>query len=312
MSAQSETTQDGLKLPPLSQKKHRTLWGDVWIQFRQHKLAMLGTIVFGLIIISVVIGPMVYQVDPEWINIAAASQGPSFDHPFGTDNLGRDTLARMFYGGRISMSVGIIAMLIALTAGLIIGGLAGFYPMLDGPLMRFTDMMLAMPLLPLLLVIVMLFRDSLRAAFGPELGIFIMIVVVIGIFRWMSTARVVRASVLAIKEKEFVEAASNIGTNQLVILVRHIFPNILSPVIIAATLSVANAIITESSLSFLGLGFPSDVPTWGRLLFDGKDFMTLTPFVVIWPGLLISLTVLSINFMGDGLRDALDPKLRKG
>ncbi len=177
--------------------------------------------------------------------------------------------------------------------------------------MRFTDMMLALPQLPLLLVIIMLFRDTLRAAFGPVMGIFLLIVFVIGILGWMPTARIVRGSVLSIKEKEFVEAATCVGSNRYKILSQHILPNVLSPIIVSATIGVANAILTESALSFLGLGFPSDVPTWGRLLYDGKDFMTRLPWVVIWPGLFISLTILSINFMGDGLRDALDPRQRQ-
>jgi peptide/nickel transport system permease protein len=176
--------------------------------------------------------------------------------------------------------------------------------------MRFTDMMLALPQLPLLLVIILLFREKLRAMFGPEMGIFLLIVFVIGILGWMATARIVRSTVLSIKEKEFVEAAVNIGSGQRRILSKHILPNVMSPVIVSATLAVAAAILTESALSFLGLGFPSDVPTWGRLLFDGKDFMTFTWWVVVWPGLFISLSVLSINFIGDGLRDALDPRAR--
>jgi peptide/nickel transport system permease protein len=166
-------------------------------------------------------------------------------------------------------------------------------------------------LLPLLLVIILLFRDTLRAAFGPEMGIFFLIVFVIGILNWMPTARVIRAEVLSIKEQEFVISVVSIGAGELRILTRHVFPNVLSPVMVAATLGVANAILTESALSFLGLGFPSDFPTWGRLLYDGKDFLQLTPALVFWPGLFISLTVLSINFVGDGLRDALDPRIRK-
>jgi peptide/nickel transport system permease protein len=176
--------------------------------------------------------------------------------------------------------------------------------------MRMTDMFLALPILPLLLVIIMLFRDTLRARFGPELGIFFLIVSIIGITSWMNTARIVRGEVLTVKEQEFVTAAISIGTRRSKIIVRHILPNVLSPVMVAAALGVAVAIITESALSFLGLGFPSDFPTWGRLLFDGKDFMQLTPTRVLWPGLAISLTVLSVNFIGDGLRDALDPRLR--
>ena len=171
-------------------------------------------------------------------------------------------------------------------------------------------MFLALPILPLLLVIIMLFRDPLREAFGPELGIFILVVSIIGITSWMQTARVVRGDVLALKEKEFVLAARSIGSRKRNVVFRHIFPNVLSPVMVAAALGVAIAIITESALSFLGLGFPSDFPTWGRLLFDAQSYITLTPMRVLWPGILISLTVISVNFIGDGLRDALDPKLR--
>lgn len=306
MSVQSEAIQ----LPAAASKKHRTLWGDVWVQFRRHRLAMLGLTILVLIVLYVLIGPFIYTADPEYIDFSVANLPPSLEHPFGTDNLGRDQLARNMTGGRISIAVGIAAMLIAMTLGSLVGALAGYYPKLDGPLMRFTDMMLALPILPLLLVIILLFRDTLRTAFGPETGIFLLIVFVIGILGWMPTSRVVRASVLSIKEKEFVEAAISIGIQQHLVLTKHVFPNVLSPIIVAATLSIANAIITESALSFLGLGFPSDVPTWGRLLYDGKDFLVFTPWVVIWPGLFISLTVLGINFMGDGLRDALDPRLR--
>ena len=311
MSAETESISKPLGLRNVPTRKHRTLWGDVWMQFRKHKPAMFGLFVLAFLIIGVMLGPIFYTIDPEYIDIVQASLPPTAEHPFGTDDLGRDTLARNLYGGRISISVGIFAMLVAITFGTLIGGLSGYFPALDNPLMRFTDMMLALPQLPLLLVIIMLFRDTLRSAFGPVTGIFILVVFVIGILGWMPTARVVRGQVLSIKEKEFVEAAVNIGTRQRNILFRHILPNVLSPIIVSATLGIAGAILTESALSFLGLGFPSDVPTWGRLLFDGKDFMTFTPFVIIWPGLFISLTVLAINFMGDGLRDALDPKLRK-
>ena len=152
--------------------------------------------------------------------------------------------------------------------------------------------------------------DHLRAAFGPETGIFLLVVFVIGITSWMQTARIVRGDVLALKEREFVLAARSIGTPSWRITLRHILPNVLSPIMVSATLGVANAIITESALSFLGLGFPSDFPTWGRLLYDGANFMTLTPERVFWPGLAISLTVLSVNYIGDGLRDALDPRIR--
>jgi peptide/nickel transport system permease protein len=263
------------------------------------------------LVVGTFVGPLIYTREPEFIEIVSANQQPNGSFPFGTDMLGRDTLARVMAGGRISISVGLSAMLIAIVLGTIIGGLAGYYSKLDGPLMRLTDMFLALPLLPLLLVIIMLFRDTLRAAFGPEMGIFFLIVFVIGILNWMPTARVVRAQVLAVKEQEFVVAAVALGTPEFRILARHVLPNALSPIIVAATLGVANAILTESALSFLGLGFPSDFPTWGRLLYDGRDFLQFLPFLVLWPGLFISLTVLSVNFVGDGLRDALDPRLRR-
>ncbi|MCP4421264.1 MAG: ABC transporter permease [Chloroflexi bacterium] len=290
--------------------KHRSLWGDVWVQFRKHKLGMIGVGIMGFLLLFVLIGPLFYTSDPAYVDILAANSAPTSEHPFGTDNIGRDTMARVMAGGQISLAVGVSAMLLAIFLGSLIGSLAGYYPMLDGPLMRLTDMFLALPLLPLLLVTILLFRDTLRAAFGPETGIFILIVTVIGILNWMPTARVVRGEVLSVKEQEFVTAATSIGTKQYRILLRHILPNVLSPIMVAATLGVAGAILTESALSFLGLGFPSDFPTWGRILFDGKDFLTLTPALVFWPGLFISLTVLSINFIGDGLRDALDPRIR--
>ena len=304
------TTTTTVEVPVLDELKYRSLWGDVWVQFRKHRLAMLGIGILTILVLGVTIGPLIYTVDAGYIDVAAANAQPSGEHLFGTDNLGRDTLARSMAGGRISMSVGIVAMLIAMFFGTFIGLLAGYFPKLDGMLMRLTDMFLALPQLPLLLVTIMLFRDTLRGIFGPEMGIFLLIVFVIGILNWMPTARVVRAEVLSIKEQEFVVAAKSIGTRQFRIISRHIFPNVLSPIIVSATLGIAGAIINESALSFLGLGFPSDFPTWGRLLYDGKDFLTLTPSLVFWPGFFISLTVLSVNFIGDGLRDALDPRIR--
>ena len=212
-----------------------------------------------------------------FIDIRARNQGPSWDHPFGTDQLGRDTLARMIKGGQTSISVGMTAMALSVFLGTAIGVIAGYSRKLDGLLMRFTDLFLALPLLPLLLVIIMLFRDRLRAVFGPEEGIFILIVVVIGITSWMHTARIVRGDVLALKEREFVLAARSIGTPSRRMVTRHILPNVLSPIMVSATLGIANAIITESALSFLGLGFPSDFPTWGRLLFDSTAYLQQYP-----------------------------------
>ena len=285
-------------------------WGDVWLQFKKHKGALIGAILFFTIVIAVMIGPFLWPFEANGIDIRSRNQGPSFLHPFGTDQLGRDTFARMIAGGRTSITVGLAAMFLAIFLGTIVGIFAGYFKKLDGLLMRFTDLFLSLPLLPLLLLMMFLFREPLSVAYGPEKGMFILIVFSIGITSWMPTARIVRGDVLALKQREFVIAARSIGTPDQKIIVRHILPNILSPILVSATLGIANAIITESALSFLGLGFPPDFPTWGRLLNDAVDYLQLHPERVMWPGLAISLTVLSINFLGDGLRDALDPRIR--
>lgn len=285
-------------------------WKDVWDQFKTHRGALIGMIVFFIIVIGVIAGPFIWTIDATYIDIRARNSGPSLAHPLGTDQLGRDLLARMIAGGKVSVSVGFTAMFLSLILGTLIGVLAGQFKRLDGPLMRFTDLFLALPLLPLLLVMVMLFRETLSMRFGPETGTFILIVTAIGVTSWMNTARIVRADVLALKELEFVAAARSIGTKPSKIISRHILPNVLSPIMVSATLGIANAIITESALSFLGLGFPPDFPTWGRLLFDAVDYLQQYPERVFWPGLFISLTVLSVNYLGDGLRDALDPRIR--
>ncbi len=295
---------------PMPDRPPRSQWLDVWDQFKSHKGALWGGIIFLIIVLGVFIGPLFWTIEPTFIDIRARNQGPSLSHPFGTDQLGRDILARMMAGGQISVAVGMAAMLLALFLGSFVGVIAGFFKRLDGPLMRLTDLFLALPLLPLLLVMMLLFREPLNAAFGPEQGIFILIVCAIGITSWMPTARIVRGDVLALKEREFVLAARSIGTTNTKMITRHILPNVLSPIMVSATLGIANAIITESALSFLGLGFPPDFPTWGRLLFDGTDFLQQYPERVIWPGVAISLTVLSVNYLGDGLRDALDPRIR--
>ena len=285
-------------------------WGDVWLQFKKHKGALLGAIIFFGIVISVMLGPLLWPFEPNAIDIRSRNQGPSLLHPFGTDQLGRDTFSRMIAGGRTSITVGLAAMFLALILGTLIGVIAGYFKKLDGILMRFTDLFLSLPLLPLLLLMMFLFREPLSVTYGPEKGMFILIVFAIGVTSWMPTARIVRGDVLALKQREFVMAARSIGTPDQKIILRHILPNILSPILVSATLGIANAIITESALSFLGLGFPPDFPTWGRLLNDAVDYLQLHPERVMWPGLAISLTVLSINFLGDGLRDALDPRIR--
>ncbi|MCO4777682.1 MULTISPECIES: ABC transporter permease [Lentibacter] len=312
-----EALQDNEPLKP-----HRSQWGEVWLQFRQHKGAMVGGSFLMLITIAVIFGSLIWTVDPGKLDIRAKDYRPIYTalwdsdaktgwkHPFGTDQLGRDGLANMLAGGRTSMAVGWAAMLLSLFLGAMIGVLAGYFKKLDGPLMRLTDLFLSLPILPLLLVAVTLFRQPLRANFGPEGGMFILIVGVIGITSWMHTARIVRGDVLALKEREFVLAARSAGTTSRGIIMRHLLPNVVSPIVVSATFGLATAIITESSLSFLGVGFPSDFPTWGKMLADSVSRMTEFPERVILPGIAISLTVLAVNFLGDGLRDALDPRIR--
>ena len=302
--------------PPRSQAR------DVWDQFRKHKGALFGGGFLLLITLAVLLGPYVWQVDPQKVDIRNKDLRPiyvalwdsaaktSWARPFGTDQLGRDQLAQMLSGGRASMAVGWAAMILSLIIGTVVGVLAGFVKKLDGPLMRLTDLVLSLPILPLLLVAVTLFRQPLREAFGPEGGMFILIVGIIGVTSWMPTARIVRGDILTLKEREFVLAARSIGTTPFRIVTRHLLPNVLSPIMVSATLGLATAIITESALSFLGVGFPSDFPTWGKMLADAVPRMERFPERVMLPGIAISLTVLSVNYLGDGLRDALDPRVR--
>jgi peptide/nickel transport system permease protein len=284
-------------------------WLDAWRRFRRHRLAVASGVILIGMIAAILLAPLIWGVAINDIDFTARLKGPSWQHPFGTDDLGQDLLARMLYGGRISLAVGLAAMVVAITVGTVIGAIAGISRGWVGPaLMWLTDLFLSLPALPLLLLVIYLFRDALKAMFGTEGGIFILIVVVIGGLRWMPVARLVRAQFLSLREKEFVEAARALGASKLRQVVRHILPNALGPVIVAGTIDVAAAIIAESTLSFLGLGFPPDIPTWGRILFDAKDYLDIAPHWAMFPGAAIFLAVLSINFIGDGLRDALDPR----
>ena len=284
-------------------------WAEAWRRFKRHRLAYYSLWLLGAMVLAVLLGPLVYKVGINEIDFRARLAGPSAGHLLGTDDLGRDLLARVLYGGRISLAVGLAAMLMAITVGVLVGAIAGISRgWIDTALMWITDLFLSLPQLPLLLLLIFLFRDPLKKMLGLEMGIFILIVVVIGGFRWMPVARLVRAQFFSLREKEFVEAARALGASTTRQVLRHILPNSLGPVIVAATIDVAAAIIAESTLSFLGLGFPSDIPTWGRILYDGRDYMDVAVHWALFPGLAIFLTVLTINFIGDGLRDALDPR----
>jgi peptide/nickel transport system permease protein len=282
---------------------------EAWRRFRRHRLAAASAVVLLAMILAVLLGPFLWRVPINEIDFTARLAGPSWAHPLGTDDLGQDLLARMLYGGRISLAVGFAAMLVAVLVGTLIGAIAGIARSgLDMALMGLTDLFLSLPQLPLLLLVIYLFRDPLVKWVGPETGIFLLIVAVIGGLRWMPVARLVRAQFLSVREKEFVEAARALGATRLRQVMGHILPNSLGPVIVAGTIEVAAAIIAESTLSFLGLGFPPDIPTWGRLLFDAKDYLDIAPHWALSAGGAIFLAVLAINFIGDGLRDALDPR----
>ena len=299
----------GVAAPVNAQARHVTPWAEAWRRFRRHRLAVVSAVILLLMMLAVAFGPLLWRVQINDIDFTAQLQGPSWAHPMGTDDLGQDLLARMLYGGRISLSVGLAAMSVSVVVGTIVGSVAGMSRgFVDSALVWLIDLFLSLPQLPVLLLLIYLFRDSLKNLVGPQVSIFILIVVGIGSFRWMTVARLVRAQFFALREKEFVEAARALGASTFRVVVRHILPNALGPVIVAGTIDVAAAIILESTLSFLGLGFPADIPTWGRLLYDAKDNLDVAPHWALFAGGAIFLAVLTINFIGDGLRDALDPR----
>ncbi|MGB3312713.1 MAG: ABC transporter permease [Nodosilinea sp.] len=290
-------------LPGSQNRAWQRLWGD-----RTARLALIG---LGILVAAIALGPWLYRGSPSAIDFARALQPPSITFPLGTNDLGQDQLARLLIGGRISLAVGLAATLVGISLGMGIGSLAGFCGgWVDVVLMRVTDLFLALPQLPLVLLVVYLLGDPVRRSLGPERGIFLLIVLLIGGLSWMSVARLVRAGFLSLKQRTFVEAAVALGARPWGIVKTHLLPNILGPVIVAATIGVGNALLAESTLSFLGVGFPPDVPTWGRMLYDAQNYIESAPYLVLAPGLAIFLTVLCINTLGDRLRDSLDPTSR--
>jgi peptide/nickel transport system permease protein len=281
--------------------KVETQTGIIWENFKRHKIAVIASFVFIIIALACFAAPLIAPYQFDSIDLSAIRQPPSLGHWMGTDDLGRDLFTRILYGGRISIMIGIFSAFIGAGLGALIGAVAGFYGgALDNVLMRFTDIAYSIPTLPLLIVL-----SSFSSSAVPT------IVLIIGFLSWMPTARVVRGSVLSAKEKEYVEAARMIGAPDRVIIWRHIIPNVAGPIIVGATLGVGYAIITESSLSFLGLGVQPPTPTWGNMLMDSQATMAQKPWLTIFPGMAILLIVLAVNFIGDGLHDALDPTLRR-
>lgn len=279
---------------------------SIWQRFKADPLALVGLGLLTTLVLSVLLGPVLYPQSLTQIDFRQTLAPPSWQHLLGTNDLGQDQLARLLVGGRISLAVGVTAMVLSIGLGTAIGSLAGFYGgWLDLILMRWTELFLALPQLPLVLLVVYLFRDAVTRWLSPDLGIFGLVVILIGGLNWMTVARLVRANILKLREIEFMTAAVALGASPGALIWRHLLPNVASLVIVAATLAVGNAIVTESTLSFLGLGFPPDIPTWGQMLYTAKDYLMTAPHLVLAPALAIVLTVLSINYIGEGLRKTL-------
>jgi len=300
---------DELETPPLSPGQL------AWRRFRRHKMALFGAVVLILLFVYAFGGALIFPESyANYTDTSLRLSPPSAKHPFGTDTIGRDVLARTIYGGQISLIIGLLAVSIESLIGILVGALAGYYGgFLDSLLMRITEAMLNIPEIFLLIVMAKFFGGRI-----PEIhllgrvfsGSVIVIVVIIGLTSWMYLARIVRAEFLSIKENEFVLAARATGTSNFEIIFRHILPNSIAPIIVSATLGVANAILAEAYISFLGLGVQPPTATWGNMLDGANNYLESAPWLWFFPGLLILLTVLSINFLGDGLRDAFDPHSR--
>jgi len=271
-----------------------------WKRLRANRTAMASLVILAVLYLAAVLAPVVAPYDPNEVNIMAQHQRPSAEHLLGTDENGRDEVSRLLYGARISMTIGFVAMAIGLVIGVTVGSIAGYRGgFVDSILMRFTDGMLAIPYFFLILIVVAVFGSSLRN-----------IILVIGITSWMAVARIVRSEVLRLKQQEYVTAAESIGASSSRILVRHVVPHTVPSIIVAATLGIANAILLESALSYLGLGVTPPHASWGNMLTNSQAYLWDNPLLPFYPGLLIFMSVLSFNFLGDALRDAFDPRLR--
>jgi len=289
----------------IMQHESETMTTIVWKRFRRHPAAIISTIVLGILILSVILISL-SPYDPEVSDLTSRLQPPSLQHPMGTDQLGRDMLTRVLYGGRISIIVAFMVVIITLLVGMPIGAAAGYFGgPIDNILMRITDVALTLPTLLVLILLSAIMREV-------ELPIFkrnsvMTIALVIGLLSWMTAARLLRAEYLRIRELEFIEAAHATGASNIRVMIRHIFPNAISPIIVQSTLMLGYAIMIESGLSFLGFGIQPPTPSWGNLLSNAQQHMTRHPWLAIFPGLMIFLTVISINYIGDALRDAFDP-----
>ncbi len=272
-----------------------------WQHFRRNRLAVAGSIVVGLLFAISLLAPIISPYNPADIDVTSILEAPSLAHPLGTDELGRDLLSRMIWGSRISLKVGFVAVGISTTIGMLLGALAGYYgAWVERIIMRLVDVMLCFPTFFLILAVIAILEPSIWN-----------IMMVIGITSWMGVTRLVRAEFLTLKEREFVLAAKAQGLSDRRIIFRHMLPNALAPVLVAATLGVAGAILTESALSFLGIGVQPPIPSWGNILTAGKNNIQFAWWLSVYPGLAILITVLGYNLLGEGIRDATDPRLRE-
>lgn len=278
---------------------------QIWSRFRRHPGAIFGFAVLSTIILMAVFAPL-SPYDPLASNLAKKALGPSIEHPFGTDALGRDLLTRVLYGGRISLIVGFLVVLIALVIGVTVGSFAGYFGgWIDNLLMRVTDAMLAMPTLLVLILLSAILRE-VELPFFKRNDV-LTIALVIGFLSWMPLARLVRAAFLTIRDMDFIKASQSLGASNFRIVVKHILPNAIGPLIVESTLEMGYAIMEESGLSFLGFGIQPPIPSWGNLLSAAQEYLLKYPWMAVFPGVFIFLTIISINYIGDGLRDAYDP-----
>jgi len=284
---------------------HESMVPKAWRRFKRHPGAIVGTVVLSIILLSVILAPL-SPYDPEKSDMPSRYQPPSWEHPFGTDGLGRDLLTRVLYGGRISLFVGTMVVIITLVIGLPIGAVAGYFGgWIDNLLMRIIDAILSLPSLLVLILLMAILRETDLPII--EKNNVLTIALVLGILSWVTVARLVRAVFLTFREMEYVTAARALGASNLRIMVREILPNGFGPIIVESTLEMGYAIMEESGLSFLGFGIMPPTASWGNLLSNAQEHLSRHPWMAIFPGLMIFFTIISVNYIGDGLRDALDP-----
>jgi peptide/nickel transport system permease protein len=290
-----------VRLGRADRERAPSVWLLAWRRFRRHKAGLVALVVLILEVLVALAAPVLIPrelaIDPSPLNIL---QSPSGEHWLGTDEVGRDIFARLIYASRISLSIGFLAVVVAIIVGTSVGALAGYFGgWFDNALMRVTDAILSIPALFFLIVLSVTLGPSVRT-----------MIIVIGLLSWMELARIIRANVLSLKRREFVEAARTMGARSERIIRRHILPNTLAPIVVAATLGVGNALLTEASVSYLGLGVQPPQPSWGNMLYNAQSYFFNAPWITLYPGIMILITVLCINFVGDGLRDALDPRMK--